>query len=667
MTLISASNIAKSFGADDIFSAISLSIPPQSRIALVGPNGIGKTTLLRILIGLETPSHGTIRRARQLEIGYLPQEALLSGTHTLWEECLKALSNLLALESELVQLEEDMSNPEIAEEALTRYGPLQETFERLGGYTYETRIRQTLTGLGFESRDYHRSIQQLSGGQRTRAVLARILLSDPDLLILDEPTNHLDITAVEWLEGYLSHWEGAILIVSHDRYFLDKVVDHIWEMSPSGMEIYRGNYSAYVQQRQERWALRQKLFSTEKERLLKELDYIKRNIAGQRTQQAKGKLRRLSRQVQAIEKLGVEALQEENWGEISEKIVLSSHTMRVDEVENRIKALRGPENRPPNLHLNIKSHRRSGDLVLRTHDVEIGYQDDGRTLFHVPDLVLRRGECASLIGPNGAGKTTFLKTILAKMSPLSGEVNLGASLNVAYFAQAHEDLNLDHTLVEEIESIAPQLLLAKIRDHLALYLFSGDEVFKKVSTLSGGERGRLALAKLSLTEANLLLLDEPTNHLDIPSQEILQEVLSNYQGTILLVSHDRYLIDALATQIWEIDTTQSNLQVFEGTYSQYRLHLEAGQVVFEKSRVQTESDSQKSRRDRSSFDERRRRARLSEIEAQVATLEKKLYDLERKLETPPPDAGRVQKLGEDYVQLQEELNSLLSEWENLHD
>jgi ATP-binding cassette subfamily F protein 3 len=666
MTLISASNLAKSYGEDDIFSAISLSIPPQSRIALVGPNGIGKTTLLRVLIGLEEPSDGTIRRARRLEIGYLPQEALLSGTHTLWEECLKALSDLLAMETELVRLEGEMSNPQKADEALARYGPLQETFERLGGYTYETRIRQTLTGLGFDSRDYHRSTQQLSGGQRTRAVLARLLLSDPDLLILDEPTNHLDITAVEWLEGYLSQWAGAVLIVSHDRYFLDKVVDHVWEMSTSGLEVYRGSYSDYVGQRQERWELRQKLFNTEKERLLKELDYVKRNISGQRTQQAKGKLRRLSRQVQAIEKLGVEALQGASWGEISEKIMLSPHPMRVDEVERRIKGLRGLKNRPFNLHLKIKSHRRSGDLVLRTYDVDIGYQDDDTPLFHVPDLVLRRGECAALIGPNGAGKTTFLKTILAKMPPLSGEVVLGASLNVAYFAQAHEDLNPENTLIAEIESVAPQLLLANIRDHLALYLFSGDEVFKKVSTLSGGERGRLALAKLSLTKANLLLLDEPTNHLDIPSQEILQEVLSNYQGTILLVSHDRYLIDALATQIWEIETGQANLRVFQGTYSQYRLHMEAELVVLEEARSQAVSAAQKTRRDRTSTEERLRQARLSEIEIRVASLEKELADLERQLEIPPPEAEQVQKMGEDYVRLQQEINSLLTEWEELH-
>jgi len=300
MSLITATNLAKAYGPDDIFAGVSLSIPRDARIAIVGPNGIGKTTLLRILIAQEEPSHGTVQRARNLRIGYLPQEAVLTGTHTVWEECLRALADLRALERQLAELEAAMSDPQRAAAALERYGPLQAEFERRGGYVYEARIRQTLSGLGFSPEDYHRPIPQLSGGQRTRAVLARLLLSDPDLLVLDEPTNHLDIAAVEWLEGYLNQWQGAALIVSHDRYFLDRVVDHIWEMRKAGLEVYRGNYSAYLQQRRERWELRQQIYEREKARLLNELDYVKRNIAGQRTQQAKGKLRRLSREVEAI-------------------------------------------------------------------------------------------------------------------------------------------------------------------------------------------------------------------------------------------------------------------------------------------------------------------------------------------------------------------------------
>jgi len=384
MSLITASDLSKSFGSKDIFSGLSLSLPRGARIAIVGPNGIGKTTLLRILLGLEEPSSGTIQKARGLSLGYLPQEAHLSGKHTLWDECLGALSDLLALESELASLEAAMGDPEQAEAALERYAKLQPDFEARSGYTYETRIRQTLTGLGFEPSDFNRPLTQLSGGQRTRAMLARLLLSNPDLLVLDEPTNHLDIHAVEWLEGYLSQWPGATLIVSHDRYFLDRVVDHIWEMSLGRLEVYRGNYSAYVQQRQERWELRQQVFEAEKVRLVKELDYIKRNISGQNVQQAKGRLRRLSREVQAIERLGFEALQSQSWLQISEQIEISSHPMGVDELERRIRSLRGPSNRPPRLNLHLKASLRSGDLVLRTGAWRLAIRTRANRSFALP-------------------------------------------------------------------------------------------------------------------------------------------------------------------------------------------------------------------------------------------------------------------------------------------
>ncbi len=665
MSLLAASNLAKSFGPIDIFSSISINIPRQARIAIVGPNGIGKTTLLRVLVGLEEPSQGNLQHMRGLKIGYLPQEASLTGTNTLWEECLSMLADLRGMEAELSHLETLMSDPDQAETALERYGQVQLNFERRGGYTYETRIRQTITGLGFDDGDYQRPISQLSGGQRTRAFLARLLLSDPDLLILDEPTNHLDIRAVEWLEGYLSQWEGATLIVSHDRYFLDKVVDHIWEMSKLGIELYRGNYTAYVQHRQERWDLRLQVFESEQERLRKELDYVKKNISGQNTLQAKGRLRRLSREVQAIESLGVEATQSKKWLEISSQVELTSHTLSVQEVERRIKSLRPPSNRPPHLHMNLKASTRSGDLVLRTRNLKVGYPDEGKPLFSSPDLLVKRGDCVAVIGPNGAGKTTFLKTILDTMPPLSGEVFLGASLHIGYFAQAHEGLCPERTLIEEIDAVAPNMLLAEVRDYLARFLFTGEDVYKKVAVLSGGERGRLALAKLSLTQANLLLLDEPTNHLDIPSQEILQEVLADYQGTILLVSHDRYLIDALGTQIWEIDPQQTTLQVFQGTYSQYRSYQDLQKSELE-SRSQPIAQTSKIRPAAPSPDERRRKLRLKEVESLIDSLESQLAILSTKLENPPTDPIKVQRLGREYVGVQRTLDELFQEWESLH-
>jgi ATP-binding cassette subfamily F protein 3 len=665
MSILTASNLAKSFGPDDIFSGVSLSIPRGARIAIVGPNGIGKTTLLRILVGLDEPSEGNVFRARGLSIGYLPQEAVLTAGHSLWDECLTAFEDLRQQETELVQLESAMGDPDRSQEALTRYGALQETFELQGGYTYETRIRQVLSGLGFDSQDHRRPLNQLSGGQRTRALLARLLLSRPDLLVLDEPTNHLDITAVEWLEGYLLTWEGAAILVSHDRYFLDKVAQHIWEMDFAGWETYRGNYSAYLHQRQERWQLRHQLYAAEKERLEKELDYVKRHIAGQRTSQAKGKLRRLSRLVQAIESLGVEAMQGKQWLEIASQADISTNIMNVAEVERRIHALKSPLKKPPDLNINLKAGQRSGNIILSAREVTIGYP--GNPLLSSSDLELHRLDCAAVIGPNGAGKTTLLKTILGLQPPLSGEVNLGASLSIGYFAQAHEDLNPERTLVEEIEMVAPGMLLADIRHYLARFLFTGEDVFRQVSTLSGGERGRLALAKLSLTDANLLLLDEPTNHLDVPSQEILQEVLSEFQGTILLVSHDRYLIDALGTQIWDIQPERKTMRVFKGTYTEYHARLEAEQLEAESqlpNKAETRIASGNNRRKKG---ESRRKYRLQQIETRIAELEEQIATLTRQLENPPADSQLVEELGEDYVQVQNEINAFLAEWEQLHE
>jgi ATP-binding cassette subfamily F protein 3 len=664
MSLISASDLAKSYGPLEVFSGISLSVPRGARLAIVGPNGIGKTTLLRILLGEEGPSSGTVQRARGLSTGYLPQEASLSGSHTLWEECLRSFSGLLEQEAQLRSLEAVMSDPRRAEQALEQYGRLQPAFEARGGYTYETRVRQTLAGLGFSPQDYDRPLSLLSGGQRTRATLARLLLSDSELLVLDEPTNHLDISAVEWLEGYLANWQGTVLLVSHDRYFLDKVVNGVWELRRTRLEVYRGNYSAYLQQRQARWALRQEVFAAEKQRLEKELGYVKRNIAGQGTRQAKGRLRRLSRQVEAIESLGLEAVRGRRWLEVSGQADLSAHTMGVEEVERRIRRLSMESSRPPALRLHLRSGQRSGEIVLRTRDLVVGYP--GEALFVSQEIELRRLECAAVIGPNGAGKTTFLKTILGQRRPLNGEVVLGASLKVGYFAQAHEDLVQDRTLLEEIESLAPGMLLAEVRAYLARFLFSGEDVFRKVATLSGGERGRLALAKLSLVQANLLLLDEPTNQLDIPAQEVLQEVLANYQGTILLVSHDRYLIDALATQVWEINPQSKSLRVFGGTYSEYRAQQEAERLERE-AQPRLDGSPYKTRRPaRPSPDEHRRQTRLQEVEARVAQLEEQLGAIALQLENPPSDPLVVQTLGEDYVQLQDEINALLSEWEQLH-
>ncbi len=639
MSLITATNIGKSYGPVDIFAGLNFSIPQQARIALVGSNGIGKTTLLRVLLGMEEPSEGSIQRARSLRMGYLPQEAQFVDTeHSLWEECLEAFADLRAAQLELERLEKLMEDEGQAEAALELYGRRQMDFDRRGGYVYEERARMALSGLGFLPADLQRPLNQLSGGQRTRALLARLLLEEPDILLLDEPTNHLDIQAVEWLESYLKDWPGAVLIVSHDRYFLDQVASVIWEMSPA-LELYHGNYSAYLSQREERYQRRLEEYQAMQAVVEKEEDYIRRNIAGQNTRQAQGRRKRL-------------------------ETLLAEASLT-------------PPIQPRHLRLQLKTSGRSGDLVLRTRSLSVGYADEGRPLFSVPNLVLMRGECAAIIGPNGAGKTTFLKTILEKIPPFEGQVSLGASLKVGYFAQAHEELHADLDLIAEIQTAAPEMRPSEARDYLARFLFRGEDVFKPVSVLSGGERGRLALAKLSLGGANLLLLDEPTNHLDLPSQEILQTVLSGFAGTILLVSHDRYLIDALATQVWEVVPQSRLLNVFDGTYSEYKAarlaaeqaELEARAAAKEAARLAAEKEAASSGKrlvGPSKETLRKHQSRIDAVEQKISSLEAQLAAIHHQLENPQTDSSRTHQLSRDYVRIQDEIEVLLKEWEELH-
>ena len=678
MSLITVSSLSKSFGAEDLFAGVTFSVAIGARLALVGPNGIGKTTLLRILIGEEEPSGGTVTRAKSLRIGYLSQEADFALEGVLWDVCLEPFADLIRMQGEVEKLEVEMSDPSKREQALVRYGSVQHEFERRGGYVYQVRIKQVLTGLGFDPDDFHMSLDHLSGGQRTRAHLARLLLSNPDLLLLDEPTNHLDIKAVEWLEGYLTQWEGAAIIVSHDRYFLDHACNALLEMAISGAEYYRGNYSTYLQEREIRWNHRFEIFGSEKEKLLKEVEYIKRNISGQNTLQAKGKLKRLTRVVQAIEQVGMDAVNM-NWSQLDVETTTSPFS--VEEAERRVRGLRPPQRVSPDLHLHLRSTSRSGDLVIRTKNLKVGYPpEDGlpeKLLFSAPDIELRRQDCAALIGPNGAGKSTFLKTILGSLSPLAGEVILGASLHVGYFAQAHEGLDPNKTVLDEILAASPGMLPYQGREYLGKYLFSGDDAFKLVSMLSGGERGRLALAKLALQDTNLLLLDEPTNHLDITSQEVLQAVLDSYQGTILLVSHDRYLIAALATQIWEIGGETSEflensevLRVFNGTYSQMKEERE--READRLAALQTPTPDSRNpnidaRRAKSkeSKEERRRLAQLQELENAIAELEAKLASLSSQLESPFVKPDEVRKIGTEYERVQKEMDVKLGEWERM--
>ncbi|MCC7019532.1 MAG: ABC-F family ATP-binding cassette domain-containing protein [Ardenticatenales bacterium] len=590
MSLLSANGLAMRFGADDLFGGVTVSVPHGARIGLVGPNGIGKTTLLLILAGEMSPSAGSIAVAKGARIGYLKQEAMAAfGDRggVLYDEMLAPFAALRADEAQLAELEHAMADAHaessgdapadaLANDALVeRYGRLQAAFELAGGYTYPQRIRHVLLGLGFGESAWQQPLAQLSGGQKTRALLARLLLEAPDLLILDEPTNHLDIRAIEWLEGMLAGWPGAVVVVSHDRFFLDRVVGHIWELGRGGMETYRGNYSAYVQQREARWELRRKQYKAVKERFEKEIDYIKRFIDSQNTAQAIGRLRRLGREVEALHAGGIEmaaAIEGKGWARATGDLDLGRSSMNVDYVAMRVGQLREPSGALERMRLKIKAGPRGPDIVVRSRALVVGYP--GAPLVTLPDLELRRGARVGVLGPNGAGKTTLLKTVLGQLPPLEGDLKVGDSIVVGYFAQARDDLADDDTVIDTVLNRS-QFSPGEARNCLAGFLFREDDVFKKVSALSGGERGRLALAVLALQGANLLVLDEPTNHLDIQAQEVLEDVVNGFQGTVLLVTHDRYLVDRLATMLWWV--ADGRLTVHDGTYADWQAR-QAGQA-----------------------------------------------------------------------------------------
>ncbi|MCA9971934.1 MAG: ABC-F family ATP-binding cassette domain-containing protein [Anaerolineales bacterium] len=674
MAILTLSGVGQSFGAVDLFSGISASLPRDGKVGLVGPNGVGKTTLLFILSGQSQPSSGQVSLARGTRLGYLPQEssdAFAGSDHTVFTEMLTVFASLRADEARLRRLEAAMAGNGADEALFAEYGRLQEQFELAGGYEYPLRIKQVLTGLGFDETDWELPLNYLSGGQKTRALLARLLLEKPDLLILDEPTNHLDVAAVEWLEGALKTWDGAVLVVSHDRYFLDRVVNTIWEMSRGGLETYRGNYSAYVQQRQSRWEQQMQAFADFKERAAKELDFIRRHIAGQRTQMAQGKLSRLAREVEAIRVggLGVAAqLQSKGWAQLSAELDLRRPASTVSELQQALGELQ-PPHRPTSLNLSLRPAHRSGNIVLRTQELQVGYPGYP-PLFAAEDIELHRLECAALLGGNGTGKTTFLRTILDALPPAAGRVQLGASIKVGYFSQTQEHLKPENSILDELLGYR-NMPLSEARNYLARFLFRGDDVYKKVRALSGGEISRLALALLTLEEANFLLLDEPTNHLDIPAQEELQAALESFGGTVLLVSHDRYLVDRLATQIWEV--RDGRLQVYAMPYQAYlaqrQEEIDAARAIAAAERAAAQEADPAEEPQLSKNELRRRQAALTQVEARIAAAEEKLAAVTHNMQaaTAAQAFDKIQSLSIEYANLEQELETLLTEWETYHE
>jgi ATP-binding cassette subfamily F protein 3 len=658
MSILSAQNLGLSFGAFDLFHGITVTIANDSKIGLIGPNGIGKTSLMMILAGINQPTTGKIHIARGKRLGYLRQEAsdaFAYNENTVYAVMLRVFSGLQEQQARLHKLEAAMATGCYTQELLDTYGDLQAEFEQAGGYDYDLRIQQTLQGLGLGKQTWDMPLSHLSGGQKTRLLLARLLLEKPALLMLDEPTNHLDSEAIEWLEHTLKDWEGAVLVASHDRYFLDNTVNSIWEMSHSGIELYSGNYSNYLLQRDTRWEYTERVFREEKERLQKEMDFVQRNWVRASTHaRALGTLRKVTRELAAISAYGIMVLRSgKNWHELD---LRADKPLDVIEAIRMVNALEMP-GRPPVIRPRLSPPSDSSNIILRAEKATIGYP--GIKLFQVNKLELKRGECAALIGPNGSGKTTFLKTMLEQVEPLVGEVCLGASLKIGYFAQSHDELDPEQTVLDELlrkHEMDPE----RARGHLAQYLFRGEDVFKRVSSLSGGERSRLALAILALDGANFLLLDEPTNHLDLPAREILQQVLQEFSGTILLVSHDRYLIDQLASQIWEL--RDGMLNVFKGTYRQFVLQrantpLQAAHMLLPSKPLVRNN----------SLETKRLHQTLGKLEGRIQEQERVVQRISQELKHASGSKGfeTINDLSWKYAKAQAELERLTSEWEKL--
>jgi len=628
MSLIIAEKISKVFASREVLKDISFRLGQSDRIGLVGPNGEGKTTLLRIIAGLLEPSAGQVHTSRGLCVGYLPQDPPALEDKTIHQAALEVFADLRSMETTLHSLASEMAGGDPA--VIKRYGALQTRFEGLGGYTYVSRIAQVLTGLAFPCDMWERPLSQLSGGQRTRVYLATLLLKSPDVLLLDEPTNHLDLQSVEWLESWLAPFRGAMIVVSHDRYFLDHVTRSTWEISSGSFETYRAPYSGYVQQRAERHKERLRVWHEQQEYIAKTQEFIRIHLAGQRSKEAKGRRTRLER------------------------------FMR-DEAVDRPKG----EDR---INLTLRAGRRAGDLVLRAEDLASGY-DPHRPLVEAEYLEVERGNRIAVVGPNGAGKTTLVRTLIGELAPLAGAVRLGAGVTVGYLSQTHDTLSPETTALDALLSAAKGLTTERARSLLGSLLLTGDDVFKRISELSGGQRSRVALARLVVQSASLLVLDEPTNHLDIPSTEIMEDTLTRFDGTILFVSHDRFLIQAVATHIWLID--QARVCSVAGGWEDFlkwrgnRISQAARPAAAAEESQAPSADYRQSRRQANALNRLKRRH--EELETQIEAAENDLKMLSEGISAAgqASNVPLVSDLGAKYQELSAHLDALWREWEEL--
>lgn len=630
MILLQTNDVERRFGADVLFHNINLQIQEHGRTALVGRNGAGKTTLLKMIAGITSPDEGTISKAKDLSIGYLAQDQGLDSQNNIWAELDTVFADLHREEQTIHDLEKQLATLDATTNqygrVMEQYDRLQGDFKKRGGFEYESRMRGILTGFGFGEEYYDTPVNALSGGQKTKLALAKILLQAPNLLILDEPTNHLDMNVLAWLEDYLKSYQGALLVVSHDRYFLDHVVKDVYDLDNRTLRHYTGNYTQFVQHKQEWLKAEWKHYDQQQKKIAKLEDFVNRNIVrASTTKRAQARRKQLE----------------------------------------KMERLDRPVTDDQSIHFHFHSEKASGNEVLDVDQLKVGYDD--QVLAGPLSFAVRKPHRVGIIGPNGIGKSTLLKTILNKIPAVSGSVKFGANLDVGYYDQEQQQLHADKTVLEEVWDDHPEVPEKDIRSLLGSFLFVGDDVYKVVHELSGGEKARLELTKLSFQPINFLILDEPTNHLDIDSREVLESAINEFPGTVLFVSHDRYFINQVATDI--LDMRKDGIKHYEGDYDDYLATVAKATAPNPASSAQSSPASSQGKQSyQQSKDQQRARRKLQrkvdDLEKQMAQLEDQQANIEAEMSKPEvaTDIGKLTDLQKELDQLKAQSEEVELDW-----
>ncbi|SHK54317.1 ABC-F family ATP-binding cassette domain-containing protein [Tepidibacter formicigenes] len=634
MIVLSCNNINKSFGIDLILENISFTVNAGDKVGLVGVNGTGKTTLFKIISGEYGYDSGEIYVSKNTEIGYLEQNMNFESNNKILDEVLTVFDDLIKMEKYLRDLEIKISeqskkgDSKDLQNLMNEYSKKLEEFSSKNGYGYKSEAKGVLKGLGFNNEDFYKNVNILSGGEKTRVLLAKLLLKKPTLLLLDEPTNHLDTDAVEWLEVFLKQYKGTVFIISHDRYFLDQVVNRVFELHNKKLNSYSGNYSTFIK----------------KSKIEKELE-IKKYEEQQRE---------IKKQEEVIDKL--------------KAFGREKHIKRAKSREkalNKIDIMEKPEIYRKKANIRFEPCVTSGHDVLAVNNLSMAYNEN--QLFKNVSFNIYKGEKVALIGPNGIGKSTLFKILMKELNPIFGDFKLGTNVNIGYFHQEQKTLNLDNTIIDEIWNENPNLNQTTIRTMLASFLFEGEEVFKKISTLSGGERARVALLKLMLSKSNFLLLDEPTNHLDIDSKEVLEDALSNYEGTLFIISHDRYFLNKVADKVFLL--TKDGIKEYHGNYDYYIEKRKQSEEVIEYTQEKTKTQQKEEKRKEREKKELEKKLRIKRqnIEKEIINVESQIEELDKLMcmEEVYSDSQKSKEIHQNKAELEEKLEKLYEKWEEL--